>query len=338
MKSILSKIQISQKEFLFQLILHGIVFLFYSFNRFSPEGLDGRIIFFMNYTLSSLLINYYLLPRYYYRKKYLQFFVSIVLIVILLLLVEEYILEPIYFPDTRARYFPGVIVSLLGVLPIIAILSGFKFAWDALHKQQQVDSLQTLAQESELQFLQSQINPHFLFNNLNNLYSFAISNSPRTPEIIMELSNLMRYMLYECKEKYVPIEKEILQLENFIKLNEIQIEGRGKVTFRVEDIHPGHVIAPLILISFIENAFKHSSSSQTDNINIAIVIRLSDSGQLHFICHNNYEKLSNTSQLSGGIGLKNVQKRLNLLYPSSHQLDIAVSDHEYSVNLVIDLN
>ena len=148
------------------------------------------------------------------------------------------------------------------------MLSGFKFGWDALGKQQEVDELKIAVKESELQFLKTQINPHFLFNNLNNLYSYAIEQSPETPEIILELSGLLRYMLYECKEDFVPLTKEVDQLENFISLSEMQVEERGSVKFSTQNILANFKIAPLILIVFIENAFKHSTASQVDNLSL----------------------------------------------------------------------
>ena len=252
--------------------------------------------------------------------------------------VEELVLEKIYFPDSRGTSFPGVHYSLLEVLPPITILAGAKFAWDALGKQREVDELRAAMNESELQFLTSQINPHFLFNNLNNLYSYAIAQSPKTPMIILELSSVLRYMLYDCKEKLVPLSKEIEQLENFTKLSELQIEERGVVNFRAPTVPSNHQIAPLILIVFIENAFKHSQASQSNNICIDIDIRLSDEGKLDFRCKNNFHPATNTDHLSNGIGLENVKKRLQLLYPNAHQLTIRPTENQYEVHLSLQLS
>ena len=227
---------------------------------------------------------------------------------------------------------------MLDTLPIITIISGFKFAWDALTKQREVDELKDAVKESELLFLKSQINPHFLFNNLHNLYSYAIVQSPKTPEIILELSSVLRYMLYECKEKDVPLKKEMEQLENFINLYELQIEERGNVQFHVRNINGSYRIAPLILIVFIENAFKHSTASQSDEILIEVNIELREKGILDFLCRNSYRKQSNTDSLSHGIGLENVKKRLQLLYPDAHQLNIHQEEEIYEVHLTLKLN
>jgi len=326
------------KEAIFQIVLHALVFAFYTFDPESPEIETYQVVFFLNYAVAALIINYLLLPRFFYKKRYLQFFLLVLLIVVSLMLMEELVLEQIFFPDTRARNFPGVMYTLLGILPIIIIICGFKFAWDALGKQQEVEKLKLAVKESQLQYLKSQINPHFLFNNLNNLYSYAIEQSPKAPEIILELSTVLRYMLYECREEYVPLTKEVEQLENFIKLSELQIEERGQINFIEENIQSGYRIAPLILMVFVENAFKHSTASQSDNITIDVKVALSETGTLHFECVNSHQARSNTQQLSKGIGLENVKKRLELLYPSAHNLDIQKRENQYAVSLSIDLN
>ena len=307
-----AKIAISppNKELLFQVLLHGIVFIFYSYDRRNPQIEPYQIVFFSTYAAAALVINYLLLPKFLYRKKPLLFIFWVVVVLAGVIFLEETVIEQIYFPDTRGQRFLGVFFSLWGVLPVITVLSGFKFAWDALRKQGEVESLKSTIRESELKFLKSQINPHFLFNNLNNLYSYAIVQSPQTPEIILQLSSVLRYMLYECQEKYVPLSKEVQQLGNFTQLYEMQIEERGVVNFSVEVDEPDYRIAPLILIVFIENAFKHSQASQSENIRIDIRIVLSEEGELSFSCQNNFEAVANTENLSRGIGLENVQKTI----------------------------
>ncbi len=326
------------KELLFQVVLHVVVFIFYAFDRRDPQLESYQLVFFLNYAVAAFIINYFLLPRFLYRKHYLHFIIYVILTIALVIFVEEAVIEQIYFPDTRGRRFLGVFFSLWGVLPVITVLCGFKFAWDALGKQTEVEDLKNTLKESELQFLKSQINPHFLFNNMNNLYAYAIENSPKTPEIILDLSAVLRYMLYDCKARYVPLSKEIEQLENFINLSKLQIEERGEVKLTARNILSGYQIAPLILLVFVENAFKHSASSQTENIIIDIDLRMSGTGTLYFTCKNTFSALSNTDNLSKGIGLENVKKRLQLLYPGAHQLKISSSENQYEVYLSIDLN
>lgn len=328
---------ITRREFIFQIVLHLLVFLFYSYDRHHPHIDVYEIVFFLSYVAATALINYSLMPKFLYKKQHWKFFGSVLLVVVGVILLEELVLEQIFFAGTkRARAFPGVYYALFEVVPVMAILCGFKFGWDALEKQKQIDELKGTVQESELQFLRSQINPHFLFNNLNNLYSYALENSPKTPEIILEMSGVLRYMLYECKEKFVPLKKEVEQLDNFIKLYKLQIEERGKVQFNAEHIQSGYKIAPLILIVFIENAFKHSQSGQSSNIEIEIDVR-QKGNQLQFSCQNNFEPITNMDTVANGIGLKNVKKRLELLYPNRHELQIEENNYRFSVLLTMEL-
>ena len=326
------------KELLFQLVLIVIVFLFYSFDYNDPLIEGHEIVFFLTYVSAAMVVNYVLLDRFLYKKNYIGFFFWFFVLISIMIVIEEGVLEKIYYPDTRGKRIQNIFFNLLDVLPPIIILSGFKFAWDAVIKQKELDEIKLKAQEGELQLLKSQINPHFLFNNLNNLYAHAIENSSKTPEIILALSDFLRYTLYECKARYVSINKEIEQLENFIHLNEMHLEGRGKLSFSSDIKGAGFQIAPLLLMVFIENAFKHSTSSQSDSIEINIFLAVNNEGLLSFECRNSFQEQSNTENLSKGIGLKNVKKRLNLLYPKQHSLKTTCEKELFKVYLEIQLN
>ncbi len=336
-KSELKKITL--KEIIFQIVLNVIVFVFFAFDRRHPEIELFKIYFYLNYAIPALIINYVLLPKYLYKGKHIGFILYSLVLIGIIIFIEEAVLEQIYYPDTRGRKFLGIFHNLMGTMPTLTVLVGFKFAWDALTNRKKMEELKSSAKESELQFLKSQINPHFLFNNLNNLYAYAVEQSPKTPEIILELSAVLRYMLYDCKADFVSLENEIKQIKSYISLSELQIEDRGKVIFKTNNISNTKCIAPLILIVFIENAFKHSSSSQSDAIEIDIVLEELENGTLKFHCKNTYRNQSNITSLDGGIGLENVQKRLELLYPNAHDLKIETIDNEYFfVDLTIDLN
>ncbi len=320
-----------------QLGLLVLVFVFYTFERHDHQVKESEIAFFLNYVIAAYFISYYLLPKFFYRKKAILFSLSVVAVLALVIYIEEGVIEKIYFPYTRGSHFPGILFNLTNCLPVITILTGFKFGWDALIKQRELESLQNTVQESELMYLKSQINPHFLFNNLNNLYAYALENSPKTPEIILELSAVLRYILYECREDYVPLVKETNHLDDFIKLSKLQIEDRGEVTFTSDIKSSGFKIAPLILPVFVENAFKHSSSSLSENASIDISLSVSEEGILKFSCINSFSELSNTDSLSKGIGLENVKRRLDLLYPGLYKLDVDATEDTYAVTLEIKL-
>lgn len=330
------------RELFFQVILVVTVFIFYISGRGHhnsvPEIHFYDVLFFLNYVAAAMMINYILLPRLLYAKKYVRFVLGLVLVIAWVIVAEEFILEKIFFPTTRGSKFPGVFFNLVGALPTMAILTGAKFGYDALTQRRVLEELKRAASESELQFLKTQINPHFLFNNLNNLYAHSLEKSEKTPEIILELSGVLRYMLYECREKYVPLEKEVEQLENFVNLSRFQIEDRGEINFHVGDVASGYRVAPLILSVFIENAVKHSASSLSENIRIDIHLNVDPKGRLIFSCENTYSDVSNTEELSAGIGLANVQKRLDLLYPKAHRLIVTPSAEVYRVELILDLN
>lgn len=326
------------KELLFQIVLHILVFIFYAIDKKHRIIETHQFFFFLNYAVAALFINYFLLPRFFYKNKYWQFGLGLVFVFLATIFVEEAVLEQIYFPDTKGKKFFGLFYTLIDVIPVTIILSGFKFAWDALIKQREVEDLKLAVKESELQFLKSQVNPHFLFNNLNNLYAYAIENSPKTPQIILELSSVLRYMLYETKTPFVSLKKEIEQVKHFVNLNELQVEERGQINFQTQNIRVNYQIAPLILIVFIENAFKHSTASLTENIIIDVNISLLEEGVLKFTCRNNHQIQSNTDNLTKGIGLKNVRKRLELLYPNKYNLSISKDENWYNVDLELNLN
>lgn len=291
---------------------------------------------FLNYVTASLLINYWLLPGYFYKRKFVGFGLFFVLIITGVILCEELIMEKIFFPDTRGKGFPGILFTLIEVTPVILILSGAKFAWDAHKKMLEVNELKKAMIDSELQLLRSQVSPHFLFNNLNNLYAHAVDQSPQTPKIVLELSSMLRYMLYDCKETHVLLEKEIDHLNSYIQLNELHVGNRGRVHFDAEDYNRSLLISPMILIVFVENAFKHSLSSLAENIDIDVEIK-TNGDTLYFKCENNFEINTNTADLGEGIGLDNVQSRLELLYPGKHELKMVKDAPRFVVELELNL-
>jgi hypothetical protein len=335
------------KESLFQLglwILYFIVLMqqkeFYNERTGEAEHLGVKdFAFAFNYLIVVVLISYWILPKYLYRKKYWQSAVFGLLILLAGVLVEEYVMERIFYGDSqRGQNFPGFFPTLWDIGPTILFFVGAKLAWDNLRKQTDLEQMQKEKMESQLQFLKSQLNPHFLFNNLNNLYSYAQEQSPKTGDIILQLSAIMRYMLYESRENLVPLGKELQYLRDFIRLQELQMEDRGTVDFEVVGRPVGHLIAPLMLITFVENCFKHSMSGQADNIEID-VRAIIEGDQLHFHCRNTYSAAEQTTNnyLTRGIGLENVRKRLELQYPNRHELLIRQEDDFFIVDLHLDL-
>ncbi len=344
MKYIPSKFKHIVKEFVYQFFVLILMFMFFTYQHAESEYITirdvvglNKLSFFFNYMLAAYTINYVLLVKFYYKKKEAWFFFLVGVLIALVILVDEFILEQIFYPDTRGLYFPGLFFTLSETLPIMIITMAFKFGWDFYEKQKEIEDLKFLVKESELQFLKSQINPHFLFNNLNNIYSYALEGSTKTASIILELSSVLRYMLYDCTDDFVSLSKELSHLKHFTALNELQIESRGIISY-TEDIQNGNFkIVPLILVVFIENAFKHSSCSQSENIIITINVSVSDIGLLEFKCSNTYINGYNNEIFTKGLGLQNVKKRLELIYHGNYNLEVKDTGELYDVNLKMRL-
>lgn len=324
------------KEMQWYLFFNIIVFVIYCMGQ-GMDGLTiGTPILFLNYALAGWMISYYLIPRFLQKNQFWAFGIGVFLMITVVMLLEEFVIEQFFFPDTRGKFFRGFIKSIFDASSVSFLLVGFKLIWENLRQKEAVEEMKLAVTQSELQFLKSQINPHFLFNNLNNLYAFALENSPKTPDIILQLSSLLRYMLYDCQEDNVRLDKELKHLENFIKLQELQIEDRGVVDFSVSGFFGEKRIAPLILMAFVENSFKHSASSQTDKIEINIDITV-ENDKLVMYCDNTFSGTNNLQNLNSGIGLENVKQRLELLYPNRYDLDITTTDGWYKVKLAMTL-
>lgn len=200
--------------------------------------------------------------------------------------------------------------------------------------QQKFLQLNEQKKTAELSALKNQLNPHFLFNTLNNLYALALKKSDKTPEVISKLSDILDYMLYRCNEKYVSLEKEIELIENYLTLEKIRYGKRVAITFETV-VEEEVKIAPLLLLTFVENAFKHGVSQEINQATIDINLQ-TKANEIVFTIKNSIPKQQASDKTSKeAIGLKNVQQQLALLYPNAHQLHIQATTHTYTVHLNI---
>ncbi|RMG74812.1 MAG: sensor histidine kinase [Bacteroidetes bacterium] len=224
---------------------------------------------------------------------------------------------------------------ITGAFMLAANFYGFTFGW--FKSQQQQRELEQAKLQAELSALKHQINPHFLFNILNGLYGLAFRNDDEaTAEGIAKLSQMMRYLLYESNDAQVPLEQEILYLENYIDLQKLRLNEATRVHFRVEGDTTGKQIVPMILIPFVENAFKHGISSVRP-AEIVIALHLKDR-QLVFQVENPIQRPEASPHGPvGGIGLQNVRQRLALLYPDAYRLEAGAIAGRYIVNLTLHL-
>ncbi|GGG85068.1 histidine kinase [Parapedobacter pyrenivorans] len=298
-------------------------------------GAINIIIFYVHYFLiNPLLIG----TGHYWRAALYMAAVLIVSIVVkygIALYYEDVILQ---YRDadnkeqvlTPLQYI--VAASITGLFFMLLSTSVYVISFNFKTRQDR-KSLENEKLNAELAFLKSQINPHFLFNSLNNIYSLAYQKSEKTPEAILKLSDIMRYMLYESNEEVVLLEEEINYLKNYIELQKLRFKEKVYVDLHVEMDEKEHRIMPLLLISFLENAFKHGVS--TDGVKpIRIDIKVQN-GRLHFKAENAKSQLNKDQ--TKGVGLTNLRRRLQLGYPGKHTINIVESENYYSSELFIYL-
>lgn len=186
---------------------------------------------------------------------------------------------------------------------------------------------------AELSYLKAQINPHFLFNTLNSIYSLSIIKSDKTSEAVVKLSGMMRYVLSEAHQERVPLDKEIMYITHYIELQQIRLGNTVQLEYTVQGDMIGKEIAPLILISFVENAFKHGVNAEE---NSAISIQLkAEVDHFYMEVKNNKVKSVISIEEESGLGIENTKNRLNLLYPNKHELNIQDDGKQFSVILKI---
>jgi sensor histidine kinase YesM len=229
-----------------------------------------------------------------------------------------------------SRYITSTVLTSI-VFIFLSLILQFTVDWFINERVQR--KLENERLTAELAFLKSQINPHFLFNSLNSIYSLAYQRSETTPEAILKLSEIMRYMLYECNDNKVDLAKELQYLQSYIDLQKIRFGKKAYLDFEVNGTATNQRIAPLLLIAFIENAFKHGVANHPST---PIKLRIDvDNERLHFYMQNKKHLLNRDAV--GGIGLNNVRRRLNLLYPDAHQLEIRDEADTYTCELSLIL-
>jgi two-component system LytT family sensor kinase len=236
-------------------------------------------------------------------------------------------------PSPLELHTGSVLYFFFMLLSVAGIASSLKLArrqWQSRVYEQQ---LKREKAEAELKFLQAQIHPHFLFNTLNSIYSLARKKEDVTADAVLKLSQLMRFMLYEASRPLIPLSREIEVVRDYVELEKLRYGARLKLTMNVQVDSPTRQITPLILLHFVENAFKHGASESRSDTTIRIHI-LEKDGQLNTTISNSHEKKTSTPET--GIGLKNIRRQLDLLYPH-HQLTVEETTDQFTVNLQLTL-
>ena len=298
--------------------------------------------------LLSLVILYFLTPKLLHKKKNTLFILATLFFI--------YVIQTLY-SIVRIQYFQVEYPEIYKMRPPYILwdrmtsLSAFlnNISWVSFpsiiltsiqHYRDQRDIVELKEQKktTELNLLKNQLNPHFLFNTLNNLYALALKKSDKTPEVIAKLSEILDYMLYQCKDNYVSINKEIELLENYIALEKVRYGNRVEVVFE-KSIQNNVNIAPLILLTFVENAFKHCVSQELNKGFIELYISATED-EIVFKLKNSKPKTSveNGTRDKKSIGMQNSEKQLDLLYPNAYQLEVNDSISEYTLELKLQLH
>ena len=291
----------------------------------------------------TYLIVYYAIPKFYQRKKYFGFSILTVCLTI-----TFYIISCFLFYKTKNFYHEPINNQLVTLwhysmhfitegAPIACIL--FLAIKMFKNHYQKLEEKQMLAKENkdaELQLLKAQVNPHFLFNTLNNIYSFTLNKSEQAGVLVKKLTSVFRYMTDDCDQAFVPLDKELKMLQDYIGLEKVRYGNRISIDIKISGDATGKMITPLLMIPLIENSFKHGTSQMLEKPWIILDIIINKKA-LTFSLKNSRPLQTNHSNGKNGLGLKNVKKRLELIYPHEHELNLESNGKVFSVQLEIPL-
>jgi hypothetical protein len=297
---------------------------------------------------AAYFMAYFIVPRFFYQQHYakaIAFFIAGAYIICVLSRIEViHIEEPFYGYKAKASETYDAILTdipklvyvyFFRIFSVAFIFSFLKLLKDQLAIREKSLSLEKQKAATELQLLRNQLNPHFLFNTLNNIYSLSLSNSPAAPASIAGLSEILDYILYRCNSLYVPLQGEIDLLNNYIGLEKLRYGERLEFIFNCEQ-KAGIVIAPLLLLSLTENAFKHGASNETGKTTIAINLRATPDAFYFDIANPVCTDVKAPN--NGKIGLENLQRQLDLVYPHKHKLVMEKTETMFKVIMTIDLS
>jgi sensor histidine kinase YesM len=298
--------------------------------------------------LLTQLVNRYLIPKYFFEGRLFLFFYFLLFAFVVSVWINSMCIVLILWHvavNAVDGGFPGktdLILLLSGSYIIILFATIVHFVQESYRRTMERDRINSIKTETELrlnearlQLLQGQLHPHFLFNMLNNLYGLWIEKSDTTPEVILKLSALLDYMLYKCNKDKVALNEEIQFIRNYIELETIRHDKRLKLEVDLPDQSEDLLISPLLLFSFVENAFKHGANKTSGKSWIRIHLAYIDR-ELHFEVKNSFDVPVDSSE-NKGIGLKNVKERLVLLYPDKHSLTFDKAKGIFSVKLSIEI-
>ncbi|WP_378172517.1 sensor histidine kinase [Aquimarina sp. SS2-1] len=309
-----------------------------------------KFLFYFIFQAAAVYFNlYYLIPTFLEKRKYLTylFFFALTILITVLIITSGYFVTASFANSTVTELFGDqTFIKLMKSSPLSSTLASMtlamsiKLAKNWIKSQQRQQLLEKEKIATELKFLKSQFNPHFLFNTINSIFVLIHKNPDMASESLANFSDLLRYQLYECNEAKIPLEKEINYLQNFIDLGKLRLDTTVRVTTSIEDQTYGNVsIAPFILMPFVENAFKHCSQGNDQKNWISIGLHFQKEKISLEVENSIVSDELNSGDLSknNGIGLKNVQRRLDLVYPNQYTLSIHKAKNTYNIRLDLQL-
>lgn len=298
------------------------------------------------FVLFSYGVVYLLVPKLLLNKKYWQFFASLFLATctaaMLRILVGKYVYYALFIPEVLhpKEWFNTEIffLNLIWIIGTTITFAMFKYYKNWMTSQTQANEAERKHLSSELQVLKAQLNPHFLFNTFNNLYVLSLQKSDKTPIAISKMSDLFHYILYECNSVEVPVSKEVKLIEDYIQLEELRYSDKLSITFDKDVDNPDCMIPPMLLYTFIENCFKHGCSNDPGLSWIKLLISVHNCRFVFEASNSVPKSVSQSKNSGGGVGLANIRRRLELIYPANHNLEIRKEDREFHVRLEIFKN
>ncbi len=315
--------------------------LYGSFSENYEQTFLEELMFLPVKIIFTYFVLYFLLQRYLLSGKYTSFFFTLFVSSFVAGIAQRYVAfnfdYPLYYPEALSDdffYWPKIIKMLVSIYPVTFFAVAIKLLKYWYANQQAQQSLTKEKLQAELNFLKTQIHPHFLFNTLNNLYALTLKKSDHAPEMVLKLSELINYMLYECQEEVVMLNKEIKFIRNYVDIEKIRYGSKLNVDIIVGGEVQELKIAPLIILPFVENCFKHGASEDLKQSWVKINIEAA-SDRLFIRVENN--KVSGNGQSrTEGIGIHNVKRRLDLIYPGKHDLKIINGEETFLVVLSIN--
>jgi two-component system LytT family sensor kinase len=325
------------------LLVFGLWFMFrHNEYRSDQKAFVVTLIKVADLAMLVYITNYLLLPQLFYKKKYALFILVFLAMIVASSLLKMQILGR-YLNDARlfdiaANWKARVYDNIIPHFFLVTAGAAGKVMFDYTRMQQRLAEVAKEKAETELNFLKSQINPHFLFNSLNSVYFLIHKDNREARGALHKFSEMLRYQLYEMDGDKIPIEKEIHYLKDYMDLQQLRKDEKYSVEFNCSAAVKGFSIEPLLLIPFVENAFKHISH-HNDTTNYVKVDMTRANGTFTFHVENSKENTQHAAkELQGGIGLPNVKRRLELLYPGKHELRIGETDKTFAVQLNLHLS